>query len=267
MRYVIAFDAATEHVAVGLAALGADGSLATVAAVDFSAPRAALGRLLPAVEELLVAAGVSREDISAVAVGRGPGSFTGVRIAVASAKGLAHGLGVPLVGLGTLDAVAWRFADRDAVIGVVGDAMRGEVYPCRFRCGAGQCERLDPYHVAKPADAAAEWVATADVPTILAGNGLAKYRDIFSAALGGAVIADEALWTPTGASVVAAAFAEHDEPSLAAVLGDPGRALERANPGVLLPVYTRLSDAEEAETRRIGATPGSGVAGPSGGAS
>lgn len=268
MSYVIAFDAATEHVAIGLAAVGSDRSALTVAGVDFAAPRAALGRLLPAVEELLGTAGVSRDDISVVAVGRGPGSFTGVRITVASAKGLAHGLGVPLVGLGTLDAVAWRFADRDTVVGVVGDAMRGEVYPCLFRCGSGRCERIGTYRVAKPADAAAEWAAMVDAPSVLAGNGLAKYADVFDAAFGGlALIAEEALWTPTGASVVAAAFAERDPPSLGAVLGDAAHALPGAHPGVLLPVYTRLSDAEEAETRRRGTTPESGVAGPAGGAS
>ncbi|KAF0207809.1 MAG: hypothetical protein FD171_1454 [Actinobacteria bacterium] len=267
MSYVIAFDAATEHVAIGLAAVGTDAAPTMVAGVDFSAPRAALGRLLPAVDELLETAGVSRADIVAVAVGRGPGSFTGVRIAVASAKGLAHGLGVPLVGLGTLDAVAWRFADEDALVGIVGDAMRGEVYPCLFRCGGGRCERIGEYRVSKPAVAAAAWAAMADAPTILAGNGLAKYVDMFRAELGDRVlIADESLWTPTGASVVSAAFAERDTPSLSGIFADPTHAHTFAHPGILLPVYTRLSDAEEAETLRGGTTPGSGVAGPSGGA-
>lgn len=268
MSYVLAFDAATEHVATGLAAVTADGSLSNVAGTDFAAPRAALGRLLPAVDALLADAGVSRDDIATVAVGRGPGSFTGVRIAVASAKGLAHGLGVPLAGLGTLDAVAWRFLECDAIVGIVGDAMRGEVYPCLFRCGGGRCERLGEYRVAKPASAAAEWAALPDAPTILAGNGLAKYGGVFVDALGGrSQLADERLWTPTGASTVAAALAERDEPALATILRDPAHAYANAHPGILLPVYTRLSDAEEAETRRNCATPGSGVAGPPGGAS
>jgi len=266
VSYLVAFDAATEHVAIGIAEIGADHTLLTVAAVDFAAPRAALGRLLPAVQEVLSAAGISREEISAVAVGRGPGSFTGVRIAVASAKGLAHGLGVPLVGLGTLDAVAWCFADSDAIVGIVGDAMRGEVYPCLFRCGGGRCERIGEYRVAKPVDAAAEWAAMDDPPTILAGNGLTKYGEVFRSALGGrSRVSAEELWTPTGASVVLAAAAEGDEPSLSAALAYPHAA--GTHPGVLLPVYTRLSDAEEAEERRRGTTPGCGVAGPRVGAS
>jgi len=266
VSYIVAFDAATEHVAIGIAEILADHSLRTVASVDFAAPRAALGRLLPALDEALQATGVLRDEISVVAVGRGPGSFTGVRIAVASAKGLAHGLGVPLVGLGTLDAVAWRFADSDAVVGIVGDAMRGEVYPCLFRCGGGRCERLGAYRVARPAVAAAGWAELDDGPTILAGNGLAKYADVFDAAPGGRwSIADERLWTPTGASVLAAAVAERDEPSFRTASIDPGASV--THPGVLLPVYTRLSDAEEAEERRLGIAPGSGVAGPDGGAS
>ena len=266
MRYIVAFDAATEHVAIGLAEIGDSGSLSLVASVDFSAPRAALGRLLPAVEHLLLTTGVVRDEIAVVAVGRGPGSFTGVRIAVASAKGLAHGLGVPLVGLGTLDAVAWRFADRDAIVGIVGDAMRGEVYPCLFRCGGGRCERLGGYRVAKPAAAAAEWAGLNDAPTIIAGNGLAKYADVFRTGLGDrAELADDTLWTPTGASTVAAALSEREEPALKTALVDPGALI--THPGVLLPVYTRLSDAEEAEERRLGIGPANGVAGPGGGAS
>lgn len=258
MKHVLAFDAATEHVAIGIARIDGE-QRTTIAAIDFSAPRAALGQLLPAVRDLLAGAGLEPADISTVAVGRGPGSFTGVRIAVATAKGLAHGLGAPLAGLGTLDAVAWRFKDTNGLVGVVGDAMRGEVYPCLFRCGDGRCERLDEYHVAKPITAAEAWAAALSEPVLLAGNGLAKYAAVFAAALGShCAIADESLWTPSGESVLDAAFAERQAPSLPGALIDPASA----DPGVLLPVYTRLSDAEEDEAKRAGAVPSTGVAGP-----
>jgi len=261
-RVVLAFDAATEHIAIGVAEVG-PAALHIRAQMDFSARRAALGQLLPAVRDVLKGAGIEGDDVAAVAVGRGPGSFTGVRIAVATAKGLAHGWGVPLVGLGTLDAVAWRFAEHDGLVGIVGDAMRGEVYPCAFRCGDGRAERLDPYHVARPADAASAWAALEE-PFLLAGNGLAKYRDVFAETLGShAVIAEEGLWTPTGASCIQAALAEREPPALAEALADPNAA--RLHPGVLLPVYTRLSDAEETERLRSGqggtTVPRDGVAG------
>jgi N6-L-threonylcarbamoyladenine synthase len=266
-RIVLAFDTATEHIAIGLAEI-TPGAFRVLAEADFAAPRAALGRLLPAVHCLMADAGVSGSDITAVAVGRGPGSFTGVRIAVATAKGLAHGFGVPLAGFGTLDAVAWRLAAHEGLVGVVGDAMRGEVYPSAFSCGDGRVERLDEYHVARPTEAAAAWAGLGQ-PMLLAGNGLQKYRDVFAEVLGpSAVFAEESLWTPTGASAISAALAERVSPSLAGALMNPqGTGM---HPGVLLPVYTRLSDAEESERHQAGLTaavvPPGGVAGAGPGA-
>jgi N6-L-threonylcarbamoyladenine synthase len=226
-----------------------------------------MSRLLPCIEDLLAAIEASPRDIAEIVVGRGPGSFTGVRIGVATAKGMAQGLGVPLYGVGTLDAIAWRIArdpeaseriaDRQALLGVVGDAMRGEVYPARFGISCGRAERLDDHAVAKPDDVVARWVAD-DRPMWLAGNGLAKYRDRFDAADGGRFfVAPEGLWSPTGAGLLAAY-----EGALEADLG-PG------DPGALLPIYTRLSDAEESERARSGAEvppppASSGVGGPLG---
>jgi N6-L-threonylcarbamoyladenine synthase len=99
---------------------------------------------------------------------------------------------------------------------------------------------------------------------LLAGNGLAKYRDVFAESLGSrAIFAEESLWTPTGASCIQAALAEQEPPTLAEALADPHAA--SLHPGVLLPVYTRLSDAEETERQRAGdpgtAVPRGGVAG------
>ena len=66
---------------------------------------------------------------------------------------------------------------------LIGDAMRGEVYPALFRCGRGRAERLTPDRVAKPAQAAEEWAALGE-PLLLAGNGLRKYGEVFAEALG-----------------------------------------------------------------------------------
>lgn len=272
MRLVVAFDTATDHVAVAVAALAdGDAAPAMLVAVDFSARRAALSVLLPTVRELLQAHGLALADVTVVAVGRGPGSFTGVRIGVASAKGLAHGLHVPLVGFSTLDAVGWRFREHDGLVGVVGDAMRGEVYPALLRCGRGRCERLDADRVSRPLPAAETWAAQLAEPVMLAGNGLAKHGAVFVTTLGEhASVADESLWTPTGASLIDAAWAAEGPTSLRAVAAlSRERAYERAHPGTLLPVYTRLSDAEEAERDRMRATgttpPASGVDGPGAG--
>lgn len=239
-RLLLALDTATEVTSVGLARVEDGVATLLVGAVE-DAPRAALSRVLPMAETALASAGFSAGDVEGVVVGRGPGSFTGVRIGVAAAKGLAHGLGVPLWGVGTLDAIAHSYADEDVLLAVVGDAMRGEVYPALFRCGGGRAERLAPDSVAKPAAVAAAW-ADLDQPLLLVGNGLRKYEGVFTEALGAlATIADRTRWAPTPAGLFAAWAA-------ASTLG----ALGDGDPATVLPVYTRLSDAEEAERERAG---------------
>ncbi len=256
MRTVLAFDTATDVIAVGVGRWpeeveGAPREM--LAELELAAFRAANTRLLTSMVELLREISLDVGHLDAVVVGRGPGSFTGVRIGVATAKGLAQGLGVPLYGAGTLDAVAWRFAYHDGLVGVVGDAMRQEVYPALFRCGGGSVERLGRDVVEKPAETAARWAAETGEPLLLAGNGLAKHRDLFAGALRGRVsVAPPEVWAPSGAGLLAAALEALPE-------AGPG------DPGTLLPVYTRLADAEEAEARRLGAEPGrneTGVAGP-----
>ena len=265
MRPFLAFDTATDHLALALGDLDAPG--AVIAAEDFVAPRAANTVLLAAVEWLLERAGLSVDELGAVACGRGPGSFTGVRIGVVTAKGLAHGLGVPLVGFGTLDAVAFRAAT-EGLVGVVGDAMRGEVYPALFRAAAGVTRRLEADHVVRPEEAAAAWAALGE-PLTLTGAGLGKHRAVFESVLAARVrIAEERVWAPDGRALVAAAWAAEGPLTVRALGGlDAGSALEVAHPAVLLPVYTRLSDAEEAERVRRGtgqgAVPAGGVSGPS----
>ncbi|MDO8964702.1 MAG: tRNA (adenosine(37)-N6)-threonylcarbamoyltransferase complex dimerization subunit type 1 TsaB [Coriobacteriia bacterium] len=253
MKRVLAFDTATEEVAVGIGEIHADG-VHLLGDANVDVPRASLTHLVPQISRLLDSLDLQIGDIDAVAVGRGPGSFTGVRIGVATAKGVAQGLGAPLYGVGTLDAIAERFAGRDGLLAVVGDAMRREVYPVLFRCGAGAVMRLTPDAVAKPAEVAARWADEIREPLLLAGNGLRKYADIFSDALGErATFAPEASWTPTGESLLLATWRAWS----ADELGD-GKA------ATVLPVYTRLSDAEEDERARAGlprALPGSGVVG------
>jgi tRNA threonylcarbamoyladenosine biosynthesis protein TsaB len=81
-------------------------------------------RLMPMLEELLAEAGVAWNALGALGVGTGPGNFTGIRIAVAAARGLSLGLGVPAIGVTTFDALAWG---HDAAL-VARDARLGQVY-------------------------------------------------------------------------------------------------------------------------------------------
>ena len=90
-------------------------------------------RLVPELEGLLERAGVRRSDVRGVGVGLGPGSYTGLRVGVAAAKGLARGLGVPVVGRGSLEAMAYGALGEAEEAVVALDARRGNVYAGVFR--------------------------------------------------------------------------------------------------------------------------------------
>jgi len=106
---IVAIDAASMELGVALAEPGGD----LVAADAWSSPQRQSAELLPRLQALLDAAGCDLSMVSGVAVGTGPGSFTGLRVAMAIAKGLAVGLGRPLVGVPSLPA--WLEAAPDAV--------------------------------------------------------------------------------------------------------------------------------------------------------
>lgn len=89
-------------------------------------------RLLPMIEEMMAEAGAGWHDLDLVAVGTGPGNFTGVRIAVAAARGLALSLGIPAIGVTTLEALAHGLP---RPLTVIEDARRGEVYVQHFAEG------------------------------------------------------------------------------------------------------------------------------------
>lgn len=107
-------------------------------------------RLIPLLEELLAEGGIGWADLGAIAVGTGPGNFTGVRISVAAARGLALGLGIPAVGVTRLEALAYGLS---RPLRVIEDARRSEVYVQDFTedgpgqarlAAAGTVAALDP---------------------------------------------------------------------------------------------------------------------------
>ena len=309
-RYVLAFDTANEIIAIGLGVLHVSSCMIELtASVEAEARRASNTQLLPRIDAALAEHGVAREDIACVAVGRGPGSFTGVRIAMATAKGIASALEVPLVGVSSLDAVAWNAwaAGERGPLSVVADAMRKEVYPVRYLLNDTGIERLEADRVVKAEDAARELAAEGDlsgsasatVPSrsdspgshetsagrfgstgaaprseaeqvpegetrlvgaiadadpaegdawpqvsarLLCGDALKKYGELFEGC--GAALPAE-LWTPTGRGLLLALQA-----AWRAGEADPLDA-RRHDPAFALPVYTRLSDAEENERIRL----------------
>jgi tRNA threonylcarbamoyladenosine biosynthesis protein TsaB len=191
-------------------------------------------KLMPAIDEILKSASLNARDLTGISVSSGPGSFTGLRIGVATAKGLAQGLDIPVVGIPTLDGLAFNlFPCRDLICTIL-DARREELYCTFYRAG----QRLGEYMVCPPPTL----LKTIKSKVIFVGDGIETYGDLIKKKLGQkAVFAPEEKRLPTALSI--------------AKLGL--RALERKKDGELLtlkPIYIRPSDAEvtfqEARKRR-----------------
>ena len=178
MSIVIAFDTATDRIALAVGELTDDG-IRLIAEEDIDAPRAALSRLMPATLDILDRSGLTAQNIDEVVVGVGPGSFTGVRIGVSHAKGFAHGLGCPLYAIGTAEGIAWRFSDTKGSLAVVTDAMRREVYPALFEVADESARRITADAVMSPEDAADMLAENAGDSILLTGSGLSKHVAIF----------------------------------------------------------------------------------------
>jgi len=130
---ILAFDTSAAHCAAAL--FRGDASLAQR---QEAMTTGQAERLMPMLEEMLAGAGLGWRDLGAIGVGVGPGNFTGVRISVAAARGLALALGVPAIGVTRLEALAEGLA---RPVAVIEDARRGEVYLQVFD-GDGAAPRL-----------------------------------------------------------------------------------------------------------------------------
>ena len=137
--------------------------------------------LLSMTESLLKNLSLSVRDIGLVAVSSGPGSFTGVRIGVSAAIGLAWGLGIPVCGVGTLEALAYQMPEQGAVLCPVMDARRSQVYNALFQWKDGKPVRLCEDRAISLDDLAAG-LRGFDLPCLLAGDGSAISFDHLSSA-------------------------------------------------------------------------------------
>lgn len=100
--------------------------------------------LMPMCVDLLKNCGLTLPEMGVIAVAAGPGSFTGLRIGVAAAKGLAWPGEIPCAGVSTLEAMAWPLAHMETDLCAVMDARRSQVYNARFEAGGGLLRRLCP---------------------------------------------------------------------------------------------------------------------------
>lgn len=185
--------------------------------------------LIPAVRDLLREAGVRPMELDLIAVGLGPGSYTGMRIGLTAARTLAYAAGARLVGLDSLEAVA-RNAPVDALrVVVVGDAQRGDVYAADFAREAPGAPLLPlgPSRI-EPLSA---WAASLSPETLVIGPGL-RSATIRASIPGAADLdPDDPIHRPSGRRLIELALLALDAPAV--------------DPDELEPNYLRRSAAED----------------------
>ena len=132
--------------------------------------------LLPMAEQMLKNTDTRLADVDAIAVARGPGSFTGVRIGVSTAKGLAWGAQKPAIGVSTLEAMAQNAAHIDGLIVGAMDARRSQVYNAVFEAKGGELTRLTPDRAISLEELCAQLQGKQQPITVLGDGGVLCYR-------------------------------------------------------------------------------------------
>ena len=192
--------------------------------------------LMVMAEDLLKQCGCTPKDVTAVAVAAGPGSFTGVRIGVAAAKGFAWGKQLPCYGVSTLEAMALSLGVWDGIVCSVMDARRNQVYNGIFRASCGTCTRVREDRAVSIAELG-EDLQNFDGPVFLVGDGSALCYNTLLEKVPGLVLPPEHRMHQRAAGVALAA-----ERMIAA--GETGDA------AALTPNYLRLSQAERERLAR-----------------
>jgi len=127
-------------------------------------------QLVPHIDILLEQARIKKSDLKAVVVSIGPGSFTGLRIGLATAKAISYGLAIPLVGVMTMDGLAQNVPFCDAIISVMIDGQKKNVYEARYEAHNGVVTCIQPPMVKSRIDALAE-LAQLHYPVCFLGDG------------------------------------------------------------------------------------------------
>jgi tRNA threonylcarbamoyladenosine biosynthesis protein TsaB len=229
---LLAIETSTECCSV---ALSCDGTLVVRSEI---APRRHAELLLPMCDDVLTEAGVARRQLDVIAVGRGPGAFTGVRLAISAAQGMALALDLPVIPVSSLAALAMDAPDNGNPIFAVIDARMGEVYAGTFRKTADGLVEATGSESVGSADymdfsSASDWNVV--------GTGWETYAAIIQNRLRGEPAWAKGLCYPQAASVARLAVREHEA----------GIGLA---PELALPVYLRdkvaLTSREQARAQQ-----------------
>lgn len=188
-------------------------------------------RLMPAIQQLISDAGLSPQDLGGIAVSIGPGSFTGLRIGITTAKSMAFALGIPVVGVPTLDALAAQFPYSKRIICPILDAQKGRVYTALYDTSEGYPRRLSEYEVLDIKELTSR-VINAGEPVIISGEAADFSEQLQQVDPLLLTVASPLNRMPRGASSAVLGMRQ-----LISGIGQ--------DPQTLLPLYIRRSEAEE----------------------
>lgn len=136
--------------------------------------------LVPSLDFTCRQAGVALAEVTVVAVDLGPGLFTGLRVGIATGKAVALALRVPMIGVSSLDLLAFPVRFTRRLIGAVIDARRGELFYAFYRHVPGGAQRVSEVRVGGPDDLVSELVASRE-DCLLVGDGAMRYAETFAA--------------------------------------------------------------------------------------
>jgi tRNA threonylcarbamoyladenosine biosynthesis protein TsaB len=232
---LLGIDTATRRVGVVLASTNGVLARVEIGGPDTSTPPRHAEILAPAIRYACAETGTRLDQLSAVAVGTGPGMFTGLRVGVTTAKMLAHALRVPVIPIPSLDLFAYplRYA-RSLVVPAI-DARRHELYYAIYRPVPGGVQRISEYELGTPEDLSGELAARGE-EAILCGDGALRFSDSFKE-LDRVELASPAHAAPSLSALAELAIARYER--------------EQFRPSAeVLPIYLRKSDAELAWEHR-----------------
>jgi tRNA threonylcarbamoyladenosine biosynthesis protein TsaB len=227
---LLCIDTATPQVSV---AIGADGAVR--GEVRLGRGRRHAEHLAPAIEYLCRELDVDLARLAGIGVGLGPGLFTGLRVGVTTARTMAQALRVPVVGVPSLDLVAYPLRHTSRLVVTVLDARRREVFHARYRPVPGGLQRVTDYEVGAPDDLVADLVAAGE-DVLLAGDGALRYREELAEA-DRAEQAGQSFAFPSAGALVELATARMEREDFSSFWD-------------VQPLYLRRSDAEVEWERR-----------------
>ena len=204
--------------------------------------------LMPLLDGMLKTAGLTLDDMDIIAVAQGPGSFTGIRIGVSAAKGLAWAKALPCCGVSTLEAMAYGVTDFEGVVVGAMDARRQQVYNALFRTENGRVTRLCADR-AVAMELVAEELAVMPEPKLIVGDGAVLLYDFLQKAGIGCRLASPLHRQQSAAGVALAVKEKLDEQVALAAEHLAAQGLT-CSAQELQPVYLRLSQAERERLAR-----------------